>query len=282
MSIYKYVHEDRVDILENLLIRFTQPQEFNDPFEVSPFIETFISVDEMLEYFDIDNPDFIKEYKKNLPYELYNKISDEDFVKILKLNEKNINKMLVEVLSNIIQSTSIAFNQTLPIFFNDNLGILCLCSNPAEIKMWGQYANNYKGFVIVFNEKHDYFQKQTKTNFNTAGLKKVIYSKVRPIIQKIDELEETSIFYTKSKVWKYESEYRILRPLSEASNIVGNNYLFELPSDCIEGVIFGHRTSKATIDKVINAFEINDIKKRIFTIIKPDKKYYRLDLNNFN
>jgi hypothetical protein len=32
--IFKYVSSDRIDILERLLIRFTQPSCFNDPFEM--------------------------------------------------------------------------------------------------------------------------------------------------------------------------------------------------------------------------------------------------------
>lgn len=37
MSFYKYVNEDRIDILEESLIRFTQPLDWNDPFEMRPF-----------------------------------------------------------------------------------------------------------------------------------------------------------------------------------------------------------------------------------------------------
>ena len=35
MSLYKYVTPDRLDILKNLLIRFTQPTALNDPLELS-------------------------------------------------------------------------------------------------------------------------------------------------------------------------------------------------------------------------------------------------------
>ncbi|MGB7747777.1 MAG: hypothetical protein WBN75_10875 [Verrucomicrobiia bacterium] len=33
-QIFKYVNSERIDILEKLLIRFTQPSCFNDPFEM--------------------------------------------------------------------------------------------------------------------------------------------------------------------------------------------------------------------------------------------------------
>ena len=36
MVLYKYVTEERIDILQNRLIRFTQPNAMNDPFEARP------------------------------------------------------------------------------------------------------------------------------------------------------------------------------------------------------------------------------------------------------
>lgn len=39
--IYKYVTEDRVDVLENRLIRFTSHRNLNDPFECQFALEPF-------------------------------------------------------------------------------------------------------------------------------------------------------------------------------------------------------------------------------------------------
>jgi hypothetical protein len=38
MRLYKYVAADRIDVLLNGVIRFTQAAEFNDPFEVVPYV----------------------------------------------------------------------------------------------------------------------------------------------------------------------------------------------------------------------------------------------------
>jgi len=35
-ALFKYVHPDRIDILDKSLIRFTQPSLFNAPFEFCP------------------------------------------------------------------------------------------------------------------------------------------------------------------------------------------------------------------------------------------------------
>ena len=40
MVFYKYVSAERIDILQNRLIRFTQPNALNDPFEARPYFHT--------------------------------------------------------------------------------------------------------------------------------------------------------------------------------------------------------------------------------------------------
>lgn len=38
MILYKYLTPDRIDVLQNCMVRYTQPGAFNDPFEVKPYI----------------------------------------------------------------------------------------------------------------------------------------------------------------------------------------------------------------------------------------------------
>jgi hypothetical protein len=40
MRLYKYVSPERTDVLENGLVRFTQPTSFNDPFETFPYLQS--------------------------------------------------------------------------------------------------------------------------------------------------------------------------------------------------------------------------------------------------
>ncbi|MEO6825094.1 MAG: hypothetical protein ABI167_10310 [Nitrosospira sp.] len=37
--IYKYVPQDRIDVLQNLTVRFTQPSALNDPFEFNSLFD---------------------------------------------------------------------------------------------------------------------------------------------------------------------------------------------------------------------------------------------------
>lgn len=41
MSLYKYISPERLDVIRNLRIRFTQPGAQNDPFELRPIVTRF-------------------------------------------------------------------------------------------------------------------------------------------------------------------------------------------------------------------------------------------------
>jgi hypothetical protein len=48
-SLYKYVTADRIDILQNGHIRFTQPSVLNDPFEISADVTSACASNEAVE-----------------------------------------------------------------------------------------------------------------------------------------------------------------------------------------------------------------------------------------
>ena len=50
MILYKYLQPARVDVLLHIQIRFTQPGDFNDPFEFRPNICALASNDEVQAY----------------------------------------------------------------------------------------------------------------------------------------------------------------------------------------------------------------------------------------
>ncbi len=46
MELFKYVIPERVDIFQNCQIRFTQPSEFNDPWEAWCFLREVLLLDQ--------------------------------------------------------------------------------------------------------------------------------------------------------------------------------------------------------------------------------------------
>jgi len=51
MTLFKYIRPERIDVVENLEIRFTQPDALNDPFELRPHFESLVAEADVLARF---------------------------------------------------------------------------------------------------------------------------------------------------------------------------------------------------------------------------------------
>lgn len=100
-----------------------------------------------------------------------------------------------------------------------------------SMQMWAHYAQNYNGVCIGFDVKDSLkdIKEVTYTNRRYPKIVKAGLSEVDP------QLEKTIVdrnLYTKSKNWKYEAEYRIVKKQTE-------KYL-EFDPTCISSVILGN------------------------------------------
>lgn len=213
-TFFKYCSDNEKvigDLFKNHKIRFTQPAALNDPLEFQPTL-TFNN--------DSDN------YRYELDGDLL--MSKKDFY------------WAHTILYRI-----------------DKFGILSLTKVPDSFDMWSQYSNGHRGFLLGF--KHDF-------NKRPCMLSKV--GKEYPIKQvnyvddysiNMDEfidqdgklyLEiDEKLFFNKVSRWRYEEEYRIVRPLSDSDHKelpykprerdTEGRYLFDFSLDCIESITFG-------------------------------------------
>jgi hypothetical protein len=121
------------------------------------------------------------------------------------------------------------------------LGILSLTEDPANILMWAHYAANHSGFVLEFNDEHEWFHQRKSSSDDLRNLRQVSYvCSTEPRF--LTELEGADVLYAKSEDWHYEREWRIVRPLTEASVVSGDIHLFEFPPEVLTGIIFGLRS----------------------------------------
>ncbi len=228
-TLFKYVSDSPkvVDsIFRECKIRFTQPAGLNDPVEFNPAIR-----------FNSEGNNF-KRYK----FKGDTKPSIHDWYH-----------------TNLIESRI------------NNYGVLSLTDNPFSFEMWCNYANGHRGFLIEFNI-HDKAKPTLQlTEKENLKVHKVRY--VKDYVVNIDKLDPTgtfipfhrirdSIFLRKTKHWKYEREYRIVRPLSECEDYQPpvtrtpyrddkGIYRFPLSLSCIANVIFGVNTSREVKKKII-------------------------------
>lgn len=249
MIIYKYLHSDRVDFFSSFKLRFTPPKDLNDPRECIPEIR----IKDLKEY-------IASVVKRNFDY-LHNKLSNEN----PDLNNRQILEKMNEVINKFNESdfnSEEENNKRILKHFNNVtnrfLGILSLTETNDNELMWAHYADSHKGFVVGFDSESEFF-KPKKEDPNLCGeLVKIKYDEFAPTVYvvpyKLDIPKE--LFFTKTKKWNYEYEWRILKLLSSADEIVDDKFhLFELPFDSIKEVIFGMKTPenirKGIRDKLI-------------------------------
>ena len=111
-KLYKYVEADRVDILVNKSIRFTQPSALNDPFELQPLFEELFTEDDLK---SLTNPSFEvieqglrNEYSK-LPAEQRSQMSVEQLIEAVRANpnlvEMQLKKIEPEIRTAMVKLT---------------------------------------------------------------------------------------------------------------------------------------------------------------------------------
>ncbi len=278
MALYKYVTPDRIDIISNELIRFTQPDALNDPWETRPYIESMITDDAL-------QKDIIERIQKD---EIITKFSESQWNKLNPIQKKITTPKEIETYftnwanthptefeteyNRILKETIDTFKANQPIMvkgipegINKTLGILSLTRDPDNLLMWAHYTNNHAGFVIEFDENHTFFSPRQSGGETLFGLKDVKYYEERPHIEALLGVSWNwdLLFTFKSKPWEYEKECRMIQLLSKADQIInnpaGNIYLFSIQTESIKSIIFGLRMSNIDKQKIIQLVN-NDIK----------------------
>jgi hypothetical protein len=273
MKLYKYVSAERwKDILKDNLIRFTQPSVFNDPFELQPFYEITEDKEGLTRSAaeEARNPDFFTPYVEQahnqLPTDVQRFISPETLKALIPLIFSNVNveAAMPEVLAGLTSAMRSGMHQG----FDNAVGILSLTTDSKNLLMWAHYAQNHQGLVIEFDSSHPFFDIRRTPDDEFGYLREVIYQAERPKVI-FTQLEDFApILLTKSQEWKYEVEWRMLRPLTGMAKVGDNEgekiYLFDLPSSCIKRVILGYRMN-------------TNLKKEITDFLKSADRYTSID-----
>lgn len=278
MIFYKYVSAERIDILQNRLIRFTQPDALNDPFEAKPHFHAFATkagfarafADMIREAPTVVWEDFRRVTQTNLDRQAFadELEGDPDYADCLYKNVGLPNPLPKE-------------RKRVERWFN-SVGILSLSETPDNLLMWSHYAEEHIGFVLMFDGSHKFF----KGNEPLLGFAKPEPVQYKPEQERpsttIEEVTVPETFLTKGSDWKYEKEWRYLKFLNDADerHESPNTHpveLFRLPPKCIKGVILGCRRSKELEDTIV-ALRHDDPEFKHLRIqqARALTKYYRL------
>lgn len=197
MLLYKYLDSERIDVLSNKTIRFSQPDSFNDVFECRPF---FSDLGCTIEYLKTIGRKELSEYK---------------------LSEAEKKNLIDEILSpDIVAERFPKICEFMRYIFANTTGVLSLTENPYSLLMWARYAENHKGYVIGFDSENDFFNRyNTGVNYTLGQLNKVHYTNRRPKVG-LSKVELAELYFTKSIDWEYEKEWRFFLNLMDADRII--------------------------------------------------------------
>ncbi len=260
MRLYKYVSPERgLDVLSNLLIRFTQPTAQNDPFEFRPLVAGFLRPDAATKF-------VAEEFEKQLPAEI------AKYQAVLGPNDKAMLPIIAGLKPALV---ALAIDQIDAIFptlkellfqkLDKALGILSLTEAPSDLLMWAHYAASHSGFVVEFDGMHPWFWGKLADTDEFRHLRKVTYIE-QPLSLYLSDWDGQDVFYSKLKNWAYEQEWRVIRPLQEAAKRVGDDvYLFDVPPESIRGVVSGIKTSPAAWARLCAILKANPKLRHVST-----------------
>lgn len=228
--LYKYVPFDRKDILETRLIRFTQPGGFNDPFEMRPSFDLMSRAD-IAKLPEAPGQEGTTGPKARI-------LTNEALSAMMNALLPGIQRTIAATVKGP-GTWSLDNNLIARSVYDSKYGILSLTESPTSLLMWAQYADAHRGFVIQFDDQHEFFRKPTASDIT---FRQVNYSGARPILS-YSSIESPDVFFTKSPEWAYEREWRFVAPLSAAAKVIDASpfpiHLFSLPEKAITGIILG-------------------------------------------
>lgn len=254
--LFKYLEPDRIDVLASGHIRFTQPADFNDPFEFRPVISSVTSKEEFDMAMDEDLKTIVLEELQKLPSEIRTQISPAKLeVVTRKLYEQHWPSLKTKFKEMGSETTSVFIDKA-----NTLIGVLSLTEKNDNLLMWSHYAYSHKGFCIGFDNTSPFFNRRRSVVDEFYHLRKVSYSKMRPS-KLVSQLNGVELFLIKSKVWEYEQEWRMCAVLEDSEKTINTTplpiHLFQFPNSAVKEIILGACIEKSVKENILSVVRKN-------------------------
>lgn len=256
MTLFKYIRPERIDVIENLEIRFTQPDALNDPFELHPHFESIVAETDVL----ANLPQTPVDLKSMVP-QAYAMLSEaqramlpldaamqavEAFMETDDARDATAKGLKIFLQS--MRDAAAPIREAIYQAFNKNVGILSLSELPDNDLMWAHYADSHRGLVLCLDEQHGFFNRRRSENDEFYFVRRVVYSD-RPAASMVT-LDGDAMLVTKGTKWSYEREWRMLVPLNDATRSLSFGedrvHLFAFPPDALEGIVLGAHADVTT------------------------------------
>lgn len=179
--LYKYYRPERVHVLRDCSVRFSQRTAFDDERELRPEVAAFGTEEEIRAYMRFNA------WYSTLPAKF------KDAIVRMVLTHPGWQSWLTRIAQSNMKAS-------------DEFGIFCLCEQPSSNEMWGAYATR-EGFVVSFDTTHAAFDSLR----NPGKLGRVTYSD-EPLGTFLGSYGPGAFFRKRAK-YAFECEWRSIRAL---------------------------------------------------------------------
>jgi hypothetical protein len=217
------------DTLRERTIHMSKPADFNDPWDCRPWFDET----------DLDDP---VEREKYVGWLLRAEVIEPEEIQRVRETPKEL-LAYAEVMHGFLIRT-----------INDMFRVYCLTPDPLHPLMWSHYGGGHTGIALEFDSTTPQLQYAYR----------VFYRKEYPPIRMYEKGANAEYvpIYTKSHLWRYEHEYRLVgeerrSALSEKSQHgvpMLNNQKLRLERSVLTGVVIGCQCNYERVMAVIDKF----------------------------
>lgn len=206
--LYKYLRPDRVDVLNQSRVRFSQRTVFDDERELRPEFASFGTEDEIWRFVIRDG------------FPLDQRIPPNVLVKLIAENPEH-QKRALGVAERTMKSP-------------EEFGIFCLTESADCEPMWTDYADNRNGFVLAFDTTYAGFgMLKAPGRFGRVSYSGVPFE---TLLGTMDN-EGPATFFRKRMKYAFEMEWRGIRALRRLERFPGDIFMSNFDPATVREII---------------------------------------------
>jgi hypothetical protein len=240
--LYKYVGEalHHLDILRQLQIRFTQPDDLNDPLDCVPGVGP-----------PVDIARFVDDTMAR----------NQQILLASGQTQAQINAgralMIADYTrdpASLVARCAVIVRQNL-----NALGVLSLAQRNDNMPMWAHYSANHSGFAIGLRSDGGPLTRRPGDMASEGELRPVVYQAAR-VMTPCDPLDlPPEVLFIKASHWSYEEEWRVVRRLATCDRALSDSsgmaryHLCALDARTVTRVDVGMNATSTTLDAVLAA-----------------------------
>lgn len=159
-------------------------------------------------------------------------------------------RMRITLLSDPRRATQLLeqIAESLAPVINIRYRVYCLGPDPTNVLMWSHYAGEHRGICLEYSLR----------NMVTCSALKCEYVKEFPLLFPYDndDGEELRTLLTKSEVWRYEDEFRLVaqersQAIEHADTLITDDSFLQLPNGALTAIIVGCQGAYSEVKRIV-------------------------------